>query len=231
MAITLDSDILAAELPPEVRDAVTATGAPSNQQIIDAGKTAYQAHQAAVDALTTALVADVNDLSLADARNTLDATNWSSPGISPACTAPFFDSTAMGNAMDAVRQDSALKSLYVGAFTATGPGGGPEVVGFAGDLPSTDHRSGLVVGLDIFQHIVSVTPGQNLQYGVWLSPAADLHDKVLGLYINTTVGSTPVNLKILLTSSLATYGFVSSTGASVPLKAGVFAGSTSQWTS
>ena len=230
MANTLDIDLLGVQLP-EADEVSSVAGAPTNQDIIDAAKGAYKAHNAAVDALTTALVADVNDLSLADARNTLDATNWSSPGISPACTAPFFDSSAVASALDAVRRDSAVKALYVGAFAATGPGGGPEVVGFAGDLPLTDHRSGLVVGLDIFQHIVNVTPGQNLQYGVWLSSAADLHDNVLGLYINTTVGSTPVNLKILLTSSLAAYGFVSSTGASVPLKAGVFAGSTSQRTS
>ncbi|TWP36162.1 hypothetical protein [Leekyejoonella antrihumi] len=232
MDITLGTALLTAELPPQISEAVsTDASTPTNQQILDAAKDSYKVHQAAVDALTTALVTDVNDTSLTDARNALDATNWAGSGISPTCVTPFFSGTAMTTALETVRQDTSIKAASVGAFTGTGPGDGPEVVSFAANLPLAEARAGLIVGLDIFRNIVNVEPGQNLQYGLWLRPVTDLHDSVLGLYINTTVGSTPVNLKILMSQSLQPYAFVSSTGASVPLKVGVFAGSTSQWQS
>ena len=105
------------------------------------------------------------------------------------------------------------------------------MIGFVGDPLAITARTGLVVSLDIFKSIVKVDPGQNLQYGVWLSAPASLHDHVTGMYVNTSVQGISINLKILLTSSLSPYGFMSSTGAEVPVSVGVFSGATSQWAS
>ncbi|MDF2806192.1 MAG: hypothetical protein K0S43_1138 [Cellulosimicrobium sp.] len=225
MSSTVASDVLDAELSAhaDAPASGTATG-PSNQEILRAAKSAYQAHERAVDALTTALVADVTDTGLTNARNALDATDWSAPGATPALVAPFLDGTAVTSALDAIGADPSCRAVSVGVFVKDGPGDGPGVPGFVAPLPLSAARSGLVVELDIFRHIVSVTPGQNLQYGVWLDGAPD-QDAVVGLYLNTTLGSTSVNLKILLASDLQAVGFVSSTGASVPLSTGVFAGS------
>jgi hypothetical protein len=225
MSLTVASDVLDAELPPHTDSSTTGSAAgPSNQEILKASKSAYQAHQQAVDALTTALVSDVSDAGLTNARNTLDATDWSASGVSPGLVAPFLEGTAVTTALDTVRTDASCRAVSVGVFTKSGPGDGPEVPGFVAPLPLSAARSGLVVELDIFRHIVTVIPGQNLQYGVWLEPAPE-HGSVVGLYVNTTVGPVSVNLKILLTGDLEPVGFVSSTGATVPLNTGVFAGS------
>lgn len=220
------SQVLGAELA-DTAAAAAVTG-PTNQQILAAAKAAYQAHQSAVDALTTALLTDVADANLANARNALDAIDWAAPGVTPALVAPFLEGAAVTKALQTVQADPACVAVSVGAFAATGPAGGPEVPGFVAPLPLSDTRSGLVVELDIFRHLVSVTAGQNLQYGVWLT-AAPASDTVVGLYVNVQA-TTSVNLKILLDGNLQPVGFVSSTGATVPLTTGVFAGSVRPWT-
>ena len=84
---------------------------------------------------------------------------------------------------------------------------------------------GAALTLDLYRGAVNVTDGQNLQFGTWLSGAGYLNDAVTGFYTVTTVKGVDVNLKILLTTDLHPYGFVSSTGAKVmlPVTAAVFA--------
>ena len=205
------------------------TSPPTNQQIIDAAKAAYSSYQPAVDAMTLALVASVKDSSLDEPIALLDGTNWLSTGIAPSITTPFFDSVHVQTALGVIRR-SRLNAFSVGVFTKSMPGGSPGVIGFAGDVLSIDTDLGLIVELDIFNSVVSVGPGPNLQYGVWAGGAAALHDLVIGMYVNTTVQGLSVNFKTLLTKSLEPYGFMASTGATVVVSSGVFAGSTRQWT-
>jgi hypothetical protein len=227
----LRTSVETADGPAEPSPAVRALGyaaTPTNQQIIDSAKAAYTAYQPAVDAVTIALVNSVSDASLADALQRLDGTNWSSPGVSPSVTEPFFSSSDMATAMGVVRRTN-LKAVSVGAFTKNLPSGHPGVIGFARD-PAGVSTAGLILDLDIFGSIVTVDDRHNLQYGVWAEGPPELHDAVVGFYMNADVQQVSVNLKILLTKALKPYGFVSSTGAAVPVSTGIFAGTTSQWT-
>jgi hypothetical protein len=203
--------------------------APSNQQIVDAAKAAYASYQGPADAITLAVVNTVRDASMADALARLDATNWSSTGISPSLVAPFFTGPDLATAMGVIRK-SDLKSVSVGVFAKNLPGGGPGMIGFAEDIAGVT-TTGMTLELDIFRSIVRVDASQNLQYGTWIEAPGDLHDAVIGFYTTATVQGVSVNLKILLTTMLKPYGFVASTGASVPVNAGIFAGSTAQWNS
>lgn len=229
MSDTLTRTVLGAELPPQLDATASAQGAgtPSNNDVLEAAKAAYGAHQEAVDALTTALVADVVDPGLGPARDALDATRWST--ATAAVVAPFVGSAPVRAALQVAGSDAAVRAVSVGAFTTQGPrDGGPEVPGFLAPVPLSDDRSGVVLQLDLFRGVVKVTPGQNLQYGLWLDPAPA--GGVVGFYISTGLNGIAVNLKILLGADLRPRGFLSSTGARVPVDTGVFAGTVQSWT-
>lgn len=218
--------------PSATSDAVRQLGlasSPTNQQIIDGAKAAYTAYRPAVDATTLALIGSVRDSSLSNALLTLDGTNWSSSGLTSALVDPFLKSTHVRTAIGVVRTTD-LASFSAGPFTKNLPNGGPGVVGWDADL-SDSSVLGFTLQLDIFGAIVDVNSSSNLQYGVWNNSAADLHDQVIGFYANATVQGLQVNLKILLDNALKPYGFLASTGATVPVPSGVFAGSTAQWSS
>jgi hypothetical protein len=202
--------------------------APTNQQIVDAAKAAYASYQGSADAITLAAINTVRDPAMADAMAHLDATNWNSPGLTASLVAPFFASGDLATAVGVVRTSN-LKSVSVGVFAKSLPGGsGPGMIGFAEDVAGAT-TTGVTLELDIFRSIVGVDPTQNLQYGAWAEAPGDLHDAVIGFYTNGTVQGISVNLKILLTTTLKPYGFVASTGTSVPVNAGIFAGTTAQW--
>jgi hypothetical protein len=203
---------------------------PTNQQIMNAAKAAYASYQPAADALTLALINTEKDPSMADAMARLDATNWTSPGITSAVVEPFFSGHDLATAIGAIRTTD-LKSVSVGAFTKTLPvgSGDPGMIGFARDVLGVTDR-GVTLDLDIFRSIVSVDNLHNLQYGAWTEAPGDLHDTVIGFYANATVQGESINLKILLTTTLKPYGFVVSAGAAVPVASGIFAGTTALWT-
>ena len=231
MLSRLSEAILGAETPRDRSDAVMALGyasPPSNQQIIDASKKAYSQHQPAVDALTLALVNLINTGSQRAVITTLDNLNWSSPGISAKIAEPIFACPDVQGAVGAARAHPGLNSLSIGVFSNNLPGGGVGVVGFDRDLAGST-TSGFTLTLDLFKHIVSTDPGTNLQLGVWLGAAGTLHDKVIGFYVNVNVQEVSVNLKMLLSGGLDPYGFVVSTGASVPVSTAVFGGATATW--
>ena len=233
MFATIASAVLDAPSPDAASLTTNGAGStPSNQQIINAAKTAYSQYRQAVDAVTFALVNTIKDLELAEALQRLDGTNWQSAGVSASIVEPLCLSNEMQSAFNVVRKTSSLSTYSVGVFATRLPGGasGPGMVGYAGLLPAAA-TTGLTLDLDIFKSIVDVDNTQNLQYGLWLGAPDALHDRVFGFYANTTIQAVSVNLKILLTNALQPYGFVSSTGASVPLNAGVFAGATAQWRS
>lgn len=213
--------------------AAAASSTPSNQQIVDAAKSAYGEYQSAVDAMTIALVNSVADQSLDPAIQRLDGTNWQSAGVSPKIADPFWSNPNLAAFLKAALQSSNLQSASIGVFVSQLPGSpaSPGMVGFARTLsPSTDY-TGVTLALDIFSKIVNVGSTDNLQYGLWLSPPDQIHDVVTGLFISTVYQSLPVILKILLTNSLAPYGFAVSSGTSLnlPVNTGVFAGKTAQW--
>lgn len=218
------------EAAPESPEAAApaVAGGPSNQQILDAAKSAYAAYQSVVDAVTLAVVASIQDPSLGPDLRALDGTDWSAR-TTPEITAPFFASREIATALGVVTRTLDVRTLFVGAFANTARGSGPGVVGYARDLAATGDPSGLLVALDLFKGVVTVDPGRNLQYGVWLRTPSELHDSVLGMYVNARVQGITVNLKVLLTSTLSPYGFMSSTGAEVPVNSGVFSGTTSRW--
>lgn len=235
MLYQLSRTVLGAELGAETAggrsEAVTALGyasPPSNQQILDASKKAYSQYQPAVDALTLALVNLINTGSQLAAITTLDGINWTSPGIGAKVVEPIFACPDVKGAMGAARSYPDLNSLSVGVFSKDLPGSGAGMVGFDRDLAGST-TGGLKLTLDIYKQIVSTDPGANLQLGMWLGAAGTLHDKVIGFYVNTEVHGVSVNLKMLLSTALAPYGFVVSTGATVPVSTGVFAGATATW--
>jgi hypothetical protein len=233
MFATIASAVL--DAPDAGAASLTTNGAgstPSNHQIVNAAKTAYAQYRQAVDAVTFALVNTVKDPELSEVLSRLDGTNWQSAGVSATIVEPLCLSNELQSAFNVVRRTSSLSTYSVGVFATQLPGGasGPGMVGYAGSLPASA-TTGLTLDLDIFKSIVDIDNTQNLQYGLWLGAPAALHDRVYGFYANTTIQAVSVNLKILLTSALQPYGFVSSSGAGVPLNAGVFAGTTGQWRS
>lgn len=231
MLYQLSRTVLGAETAGDRSEAVTTLGyasPPSNEQILNASKKAYSQYQPAVDALTLALVNLINTGSQLAAITALDGINWTSPGIGANVVEPIFACPDVKGAIGAARSHPDLNSLSVGVFSKDLPGGGAGVVGFDRDLAGST-TGGLKLTLDIFKQIVSTDPGANLQLGMWLGAAGTLHDKVLGFYINTEVHGVSANLKMLLSTALAPYGFVVSTGATVPVSTGVFAGATATW--
>jgi hypothetical protein len=231
MLSQLARTIFGAETTADRSEAVTALGygsPPSNQQILDASKKAYSQYQPAVDALTLALVNLINTGSQLAAITTLDGINWTSPGIGAKVAEPIFACPDVMGAMGAARSYPDLNSLSVGVFSKDLPGSGAGMVGFDRDLAGST-TGGLKLTLDIYKQIVSTDPGANLQLGMWLGAAGTLYDKVIGFYVNTEVHGVSVNLKMLLSTALAPYGFVVSTGATVPVSTGVFAGATATW--
>ena len=95
MAREISEAVLAAQGTDEHSDAVLAlelTAPPTNQQIIDAAKRAYQHYQPAVDAATEALVNIINSGSLLSEVTALDGVNWQSPGITDSVVESFYSS-------------------------------------------------------------------------------------------------------------------------------------------
>ncbi len=225
--------VMDAETPHAQSDAlkvVAPLNTPSNQQIINASKQAYAQHQAAVDAMTIALVNIISSGSQIDAIMHLDSLNWLSPGISADVVDPIYNAPQVVAAITAAGKDPALRSFSVGVFSNALPGGNIGTIGFDRNLGSTT-STGSTLTLDLYKNTVSTQLGSNLQLGLWLKEAGALQDKVIGLFIATTVESVPINLKLLLTPSLAPYGFVVSTGttANIPVTTAVFAGETATW--
>ena len=231
MLSRLSQAILGAETTRDPSDAVKALGygsPPTNQQIVDASKKAYSKYQPAVDALTLGLVNLINTGSQRETITKLDSLNWSSPGIGAKIAEPIFACPDVQGAIGAARAHPGLNSLSVGVFSNSLPGGGVGMVGFDRDLAGAT-TSGFTLTLDLFKHVVSTDLGSNLQLGVWLGAAGTLHDKVIGFFVNVDVQGVSVNLKMLLSPALDPYGFVVSTGASVPVSTAVFGGATATW--
>lgn len=204
-----------------------ATGAPSNQQILDAARQAYGTSHVAVDASVEALVASVGDDSLAAARIAIDTATWTNGSATPALADPFF-ATASVAAAEAAAQAAGMATYSIGVFSEQLPGGTRGMIAFARPVGGGDPVT-LELQLDIWQHMVSVQTGENLQYGMWTASGAALNTtQVYGLYTTVTVQAVAVNLKVVLSSSLAPYGFVVSAGATLdlPVSVSVFGGST-----
>ncbi len=238
MVEALFSEVRSAQGSEEHDEGVLALGLenpPTNQQIIDAAKSAYATYQQAVDAQTRALVKIISSGSMLSDVQAIDAlSDWQDPASMAGVVDPFYAAAGVKSAIAAVAAIPQLHSFSVGVFTKAMPGGGAGVIGSARDVRgSTPADTLLLLTLDLYRGLVDVTDGQNLQFGCWLPEAGQLNDAVTGFYITTAVEGVQVNLKILLTSSLKPYGLVSSTGATVtaPVQSGVFAGATSSTTS
>lgn len=233
MLYQFSRSILDAQTPEVESDALKAmmpAAAPSNQQIINAAKKAYAQYQPAVDAMTLALVNIVNTGSQLQAITALDSLNWLSPGITASVVDPIYASHDAQSAIAAARLEPTLKSFSVGVFSNALPGGNIGTIGFDRDLGGSA-TCGTMLTLDLFKNTVSTNLGSNLQFGIWINPADELHDAVIGLYVATNVNGLAINLKMLLAPDLAPYGFVVSSGATVnlPFSTAVFAGATAIW--
>ena len=203
---------------------------PSNQEIINAAKKAYSQYQPAVDAMTLALVNIINTGSQRAAITKLDSLNWRSSGITASVVEPIYESRDVQSAIAVARTESALTSFSVGVFSNSLPDGEVGTIGFDRDLAGVA-TIGMTLTLDLYKNIVTTEPGSNLQLGIWTSANGALQDAVLGLYVATSVQGLAINLKMLLTTDLAPYGFVVSSGATVnlPVNTAVFAGATATW--
>ena len=233
MLFEFSNAVLGAEVAGDRSDLLKAMGRathPSNDQIINASKKAYSQYQPAVDGLTLALVNLINTGSQVSAITRMDGLNWTSPGITVSVAEPIFASVDVQGAIGTARRFPSLNSLSVGVFSNNLPGNDVGMIGFDRDLAGST-TGGLKLTLDLFKQVVSTDPGSNLQLGVWLGAAGTLHDMVIGLYINVDVQGVSVNLKILLSTALDSYGFVVSSGATVnlPGNTGMFGGATATW--
>ncbi|PJI93667.1 hypothetical protein [Luteimicrobium subarcticum] len=198
---------------------------PSNQDIIDHAKSAYQTFRATVDASAQALAAVVTGGQLTAAITALDDADWQGT-VDPELVTPVLEAPAVAKAR--ADADKRLGTYSVGVFSNDLRDGGVGVVGFA---RATDGEglAQVTLVLDIVKHAVTTEPGRNLQLGQWVKAPDALHDEVYGLYIQSSVGGIQLDVKIVLDTDLEPYGFVESTGASLrlPAKAYPFSGSTS----
>lgn len=213
--------VLAATVPE--RD-VSASGAPSNQEIVDHAKAAYAQYSAVVDASVVALTTIVRSGSLAPQITALDNADWSGGAVPANLADPLFDSPEIRSAISAT--PGTIKSYSVGAFSDRLPGGAVGVPGFARPVPE-GQSSATTLSIDIFKHVVTTEPGKNLQLGQWIASPQGLDAPLYGLYLKTTVEGVATALKILLDTNLEPFGFVESTGATlqIPLQASPFSGS------
>ncbi|MBF6926548.1 hypothetical protein HN269_18655, partial [Acinetobacter baumannii] len=126
---------------------------PTNQEILQAAKQAYAGAQSAVDASVTALVACVQDASLANARAAIDAATWATGATDPTIADPFFASTEVATAEQAARS-AGMVTYSVGVFSDQLPGAARGMIAIA--RPIVDGSPALLeLQIDIWQHVVS----------------------------------------------------------------------------
>ena len=213
--------VLAASAPEQ---GPSASGAPTNQEIVDSSKKAYTQYSEVVDASVVALATIIGSGSLTPQIVALDRAEWSRGGVPETLAAPVFDSAQVRSAIAAAQ--GTAKSYSVGVFSAQLPDGAVGVPGFARPVPGSQSTA-TTLSIDIFKHVVTTEPGKNLQLGQWLAPPHGLDAPLYGLYLKTTVDEVVIALKILLDKHLEPFGFVESTGATlqVPVAASPFSGS------
>jgi hypothetical protein len=203
------------------------SGGPTNQQIINAAKAAYASHKAPVDALALALARTVQDASRRESILALNRGDTTGPVTIAPFIAPFLDGSELAGVLGAAASAKDIKSCSVGIFSKKASK--PAILGVGRDLDATE-TTGVLLDLDIFKQIASVNEAQNLQYALWLSPIKELAAQIFGLYVRAEVQGTDVNMKLLVTSSLSPHGLVVSTGTSLPVSSGLFAGTARTWT-
>ncbi len=205
-------------------DVQSPAGGPSNQEIVTKAKQAYGLFQATVDASALALTNTIKSGVLTPEITALDAVEWSGE-VSESVVDPIFASRDVETAIAAATRP--ILTYSVSAFFNQLPHDAVGVAGFARSLTGRS-SSELTLSLDIFKNVVSTDAGRNLQLGQWVKNPSELHDDIYGLYIQTTVQGITVDLKIVLDTALAPYGFVESTGATLelPVSASPFGGVT-----
>lgn len=197
---------------------LTARGAglttpPSNQQVLDAAKASYQAHQPVVDGYTTGGLAYVQTPSGQPNVAALNAYDWKSKQAGPITPTALAvnESSTLAAAQEQAQADPAVASLVFGisesAQVIVGEGAGIGVA-FSVDNPSDVVGTGYVcgkLGLDVD---VSV----NLNVALWTNSPQNLAGSFYGLEINLDL-EVGVCLGIYISGDLNTFGFSIGVGA------------------
>jgi hypothetical protein len=175
----------------------SALGAPpTNQQILDAAKAAYSAHQVAVDASTTGGVAYAQTDRGKSQIHVLNSYSWQRKVADASIATPVYTDSAMASAVQAAQADSALLTLVYGisadAQCFLGAEGG---IGIAFGLTGGGDVAGLAYvagkfGLDIDAAV-------NLQIGLWTGSPQMLSGNFYGLEVNVDL-EVSVSLGIFL---------------------------------
>jgi hypothetical protein len=167
---------------PRERAMALAAAAPSNQQVIDACKAAYGAHQPAVDGVTTGSVDTAQSKSSQSDLDALHTYDWSRQVAAPALATPIYQAATMAQARAAVDKDGAFATFFVGVdanidFIVGGGGGVGVGLGIPTGQPLWMAWGGLRIGLNIDIAV-------NLDCGIFLEPPSEVAGDYLGLEIS-----------------------------------------------
>jgi len=190
------------------------TGAPSNQQLLDAARLAYSAYRPMVDVSALALANIARNPGMAASIEALNAADWQFGTVRQDVVAPIFASRDIRTAIGAMA--APFKSYSVGCFSTRLPGGKTGMTGFARSVQAQD-PAGLTFDCDLYRDAARAASGNTLQLGQWQKDPSALNDKLFGLHLCTFVRGIPMSVQILLDRALTLYGFVQSVGLALTL--------------
>jgi hypothetical protein len=171
---------------PRERAMALASSAPSNQQVLDACKQAYTAHQPAVDAVTTSSVDTAQAPSAQHDIDALHTYDWNRKVAAPKLTTPILQAPTMAPARKAVDKDGAFATWFIGVEASAdiiigGTGGVGVGVGIPSGQPMWMAYGGLRIS-------VNIDIAVNINTGVFLEAPSD----VAGDYIGIEMSAEPI---------------------------------------
>lgn len=160
---------------------------PSNQQVVDACKVAYQAHMNAVDQTTLGSINTAQSSGMQQQIAALNRYDWQSRVAAPTLASPVLDSQTMAAARSAVSKDSLL-TFFVGIemnldVIIGGVGG----VGVGFGFPSRT-MSPLWMAYGGLRIALNIDIAINLTTGIFIEPPSE----VAGDYLGIEVSGEPV---------------------------------------
>lgn len=204
--------------------------APSNQQVVDACKAAYQAHMPAVDQTTLGSINTATSSGMQQQVAALNRYDWQSRVAAPSLAAPVLDGQSMAAARAAVSKDSFF-TFFVGIemnldIIIGGVGG----VGVGFGFPSRT-MSPLWMAYGGLRIALNIDIAINLTSGIFIEPPSEVAGDYLGIEVSgEPVAEGPsVGFGIHLTRDLSKVrGFSLSVGVELgilPITAAVVFGS------
>lgn len=186
------SALRASELPVSVpapvgrRDAAALVArGPSNEEVLDACRAAYDDHQNAVDQVTLGGISTAQAPQAQPDLQGLRNYNWQSKVAAPALARPVYDSATMAAARSAVTEDGRLRTFFVGIeLSADVIVGGVGGVGVGVPFPWTSGSDVIWMAYGGLRIALNIDVALNLNTGIFLEPPHDVAGDYLGIELS-----------------------------------------------